>query len=160
MTEVPSIPATATAPIFKVGPLFSLYRYTVELHIDDVPTEIHGHARTKRQARKLAEALVNDAAELLLEYGAMGDVYRALELKASQPELPEVGSTIYLKDSIGVLEAGTPLRVIESEWTSEIQDLDYNWPVTAKPSVDSHPFGETFLLPLTVNEFTTEAPVA
>lgn len=151
------IEAVAAAPITKTGKPFSKYRYTISLNVNEVGTAIHAHARTKAGARKASRLLASEASELLEESGLMPTLFQKLIAAADgRPELPAVGSIVYLTKEVAGLQAGFPLLVTESEWTEEDAD---SHPENAFP-VMAWPLNRDDLspIPLALGEYSTTVP--
>lgn len=150
------IDAAATAPITKTGRPFTKYRYTVSLNINEFRTTIHAHARTKIGARKAAHALASEAQFYLEQAGLMPVIYQKLLAQAEgRPELPALGSSVYLTKEVAGLPAGTECLVTESEWNPEDEGAapENTFPIMALPLGTKEEFNP---IPLALDEFTTE----
>lgn len=130
------VEATASAPITKTGKPFTKYRYTISLMINELNTTIHAHSRTKAGARVASKALASEAEAYLEEAGLMPVIFqKVMAAREGRPELPAIGTHVWLTTEVAGLPEGTKCLVIESEWTEEDRDLlpENTFPITVMP---------------------------
>lgn len=125
-----TIEGIATAEILRKRNPFARDRYTITLDIDGIDTGLHWHASRKKQATKLSQWAVDNAADILMAYGLTNLMIQKVE--AVRNNLPEVGATIRLTVPLSEkFPKGTVGTVSRAEW-DEADDAENRFPVLAK----------------------------